>query len=325
MKALSRGLILLFTVFCWVTPAKAQRAIPEDNLAYPVLITITKLPPLASTGNASAPVPVPVEMGSGFFMNNGKFVYLVTAKHVLFDLKENSLLGDHATLIAYPKNVSDPGRFRITLDLSLLATSGNIKPHTSEDVAVIRIGTMPPVAANTPSPPLAIPTPSAGPVPPPTPHPFEFSAGVSVEEQAAEGLVGVDALNLKAVTRFEGVLVGNDVMMFGYPTSLALAANSKIDFSRPLLRRGIVAGKNVAARSIILDCPSYQGDSGGPVVEIDNPNPFQRSVSIIGVMNAFVPFVDSWKNEHFGYINATLQNSGYSIITPMDFVLELLD
>jgi hypothetical protein len=229
MKTLSRGLLLLFTVFCSVTPAKAQRAIPEDNLAYPVLITITKLLPSASAGKA--PTPVPVENGSGFFLNNGKFVYLVTAKHVLFDPKEHTLLGDGATLIAYPRNVNDTGRFLITLDLSLLTTSGNIKPHASEDVAVIRIGTMPPVAANTSSPPLAIPTPSADPVPPPAPRPFELSPGVSVGEQAAQGIVGVDAL--KAVTRFDSVFVGNDVMMFGYPTSLALAPNPKIDFSRP--------------------------------------------------------------------------------------------
>jgi hypothetical protein len=113
--------------------------------------------------------------------------------------------------------------------------------------------------------------------------------------------------------------------MFGYPTSLALVPNPKIDFSRPLLRRGVVAGENVARRSIILDCPSYQGDSGSPIIEVDYPSPFQRSFSIIGVMSEFVPFADTWKNEHFGYSNVTIQNSGYSVITAMDFVLELLN
>jgi len=129
---------------------------------------------------------------------------------------------------------------------------------------------------------------------------------------------------LDSVKTFDQVLVGNEVLMFGYPTSLSLLPNPKIDFQRPLLRKGIVAGENPLQRSIILDCPSYQGDSGGPILEVEETTPFTKTFKVIGVMSAFVPFADTWENQHFHYLNTTLQNSGYSVVTPMDFVLELI-
>jgi len=73
--------------------------------------------------------------------------------------------------------------------------------------------------------------------------------------QTAIGLLSADATN--NVKTFDQVLVGNEIVLFGYPTSLALVPNEKIDFHRPLLRKGIVAGENPAQHSIILDCPSY--------------------------------------------------------------------
>jgi hypothetical protein len=76
----------------------AQRAIPDDNLAYPILITL---------GDNSS--------GSGFFLSSAGAVYLVTAKHVLFkdrpkqevdaknpDLQE--LRSAKATLLCYSKD-----------------------------------------------------------------------------------------------------------------------------------------------------------------------------------------------------------------------------
>ena len=47
-----------------------MRAIPDDNLCYPVVIDLAD-----------------GQYGSGFFANSGVALYLVTAKHVLFDAK----------------------------------------------------------------------------------------------------------------------------------------------------------------------------------------------------------------------------------------------
>jgi len=136
---------------------------------------------------------------------------------------------------------------------------------------------------------------------------------------AKTGILGVDAT--EAVKRFDQVLVGNDVMLFGYPHSLALQQLRQLDPDRPLLRKGIVAGKNPDTKSIILDCPVYFGNSGGPVLEIDRQGLGGERLFIIGVVDQYVPFVQLAGAQTFAM--QIESNSGYSIITPMDFVLEL--
>ena len=91
----------------------------------------------------------------------------------------------------------------------------------------------------------------------------------------------------------------------------------------PLLRRGIVAGKNQAAQTIIVDCPAYYGNSGGPVchVELDG---MRTEFTIIGIVSQFVPFVEQWENKTHRYSNMELSNSGYSIITPIDAMFDLI-
>ena len=56
----------------------AQRQIPEDNLSYPILITLQ----IAPKGQS---------FGSGFFFNAAEGSYLVTAKHVFFGEKSGNL------------------------------------------------------------------------------------------------------------------------------------------------------------------------------------------------------------------------------------------
>src|ERR1700733_4567254 len=89
--------------------AYAQRAIPDDNLAYPVLITLR---------NGST--------GSGFYLNNGKAIYLVTAKHVLFDPITQRLLDVALEALSYSKDPSDSTRNVYTLDLLVLQKNNNI-------------------------------------------------------------------------------------------------------------------------------------------------------------------------------------------------------
>jgi S1-C subfamily serine protease len=265
----------------------AQRAIPDDNLSYPVLIT------LRSGGT-----------GSGFYLNTGKAAYLGTAKHVFFDPATQKLRDVALDLLSYSKDPSDSTRNLFTLDLSVLQNGGNIKPHPSEDVAVIKVMStgenLKPAAAGT-NATLMFPVP-----------------GVTPREVAKGAVLDVA---LDTVKPFEQVPTGNDVILFGYPTSLGLQQLPQVDVRRPLLRKGIVAGTNPQNRSIILDCPSYPGNSGGPVVELDR-EAFRTHFTVIGVILQYVPFADVGHSNTLAI--AILSNSGYSIAAPMDFVLGLV-
>ncbi len=215
----------------------------------------------------------------------------------LFDPVTQKLLDVSAQLLSYSKDPADSTRNLAIVDLSILQNNGNIKPHPSQDVVVVEIST------------VVNPAGPGGGTSSPVP-------GVIFAEQAKGGLLGV---GLETIKPFEQVLTGNEVIVFGYPTSLGLAQFPQIDTHRPLLRKGIVAGTNPATRAIIIDCPSYFGNSGGPVVELDR-EAFQTHLSVIGVISQYVPFADTGRSNTF----MILSNSGYSIVTPMDYVLDLV-
>jgi Trypsin-like peptidase domain len=277
--------------------AFAERAIPDDNLAYPVMVTLR-----SSNGKAS--------LGSGFYINRPNGIYFVTAKHVIFTQN-----GPEAQLelMSYSRYFSTHQPIILTASLSELNAAGNLRAHEHKDVAVVKVATV----EDNPSevtPKNQPPSPSTSPAPqtPTTVVPITFVAGITMT--AAPGTVIV-SFGPEAVRTYEQVLVGNDAIVYGYPRSLGGLSPDKqfdLDPARPLLRKGLVAGLNDAKRTIILDCPAYPGNSGGPAVEIE-PEGFQRKYLIIGVVVEFVP----WVAENFAF------NSGYSVVEPMDGVLEL--
>jgi hypothetical protein len=305
---LPRTFLLTVAVMISLPSVSAQRSIPDDNLAYPILISV---------GNVSS--------GSGFFLNTVHSIYLVTAKHVLFNQSNQTLLSSHLELLSYSENPADPTKISIGVDLAMLQSEGKLKPHPTQDVVVVELFSVDdqpaPISpaqtsANTTPPPSAIPTTKQGEASVKRRiYPFP---GVSVENMATSGILGVD---INAVKTFDQVLTGNEVILFGYPSSLALKEVQQLDPSRPLLRKGIVAGTNPERRSIILDCPVYFGNSGGPVLEMDKEG-FQTRFRIIGVVDQYVPFVQAGGSQTFAM--QILSNSGYSIATPMDYVLELI-
>jgi hypothetical protein len=189
--------------------------------------------------------------------------------------------------------------------MAVLSQAGAIKGHPSADVAVVRIADFVKSDADKDRPG----TQTMQPLP-----------GASIRTMAPSGFLGVA---VKATRKYEDVLVANDVLLFGYPTSLGIQEVPQLDPMRPLLRRGIVAGLNPSSKSIVVDCPSYPGNSGGPVVEADR-TAFAATFNIIGVVREFVPFAEKSVNYPINYQNVTISNSGYTMVTPMDFVLELV-
>ena len=98
-----------------------MRAIPDNNLAYAVLIT------LASGGQ-----------GSGFFLNAPPSGYLVTAAHVLYDEK-GALRSDVLTVRAFPADPDDPGWVEYRVHLTEVAKASNLLKHASQDIVALRL------------------------------------------------------------------------------------------------------------------------------------------------------------------------------------------
>ena len=77
-------------------------------------------------------------------------------------------------------------------------------------------------------------------------------------------------------------------------------------------------------KTIILDCPVYGGNSGGPVIQLFRSNNGVDEYKIIGVVSHYIPYVQEWVNSRDKLIHKEYLNSGYSVITSFDPVLELI-
>lgn len=347
--------LIALIVFCLILSGNSHAApdLPDDNLAYPVLL-ISK----DSTG-------------SGFLYNKADASYLVTARHVLF--KETSVQVGYKFLIPKPlvrniywkevqkdkntkefilnflgvmsenerneliktalnpKNYKEIERDKISdtfkftkaaidqlytqsqelklkhdkisvisyipkkfgegvneyeIQLSDLFKKGLVKYHPSQDVAFIKMG---------------------------IPQTIDGQQMIKLQEgiikKRGTGSIGVGSDSVKLL---KDVIVGNHVYVFGYPSSIT-ALDPWLDIKLPLLREGIVAGKNADLNVIILDCPVFSGNSGGLVIEIERKSLTEFKFMAIGLVTNYVPYQINWK-----------QNSGYSVVVPMDYVDELI-
>ena len=126
-----------------------------------------------------------------------------------------------------------------------------------------------------------------------------------------------------AIKRFAEVLVSNGVFILGYPSSLSFPEDPQIEFKKPLLRKGIIAGINSTRKTIILDCPVYFGNSGGMAIEVEQVAMGQMKYRTIGVVSQFIPFIERLKSQQLGYTNLSFENSGYSVVVPMDVIFDL--
>ena len=124
--------------------------------------------------------------------------------------------------------------------------------------------------------------------------------------------------------KYDAVSVGSDIFIVGFPSSIGLNEAPQIDPNAPLFRKGIVSGKNSAIRTLVLDCPSFPGNSGGPVILEEKASVTSDNFYIVGVVTEFVPFRQTWQNQQFGLVNQEWSNSGYSIAEPMDTVLDMV-
>jgi hypothetical protein len=200
--------------------ALARRLIPDNNLGYPVLIS------LKSKGKL-------VGSGSGIYISLADSIYLVTAKHVL----DSGLPDPWTNQIQYPdlvveslsysKDLPVPQRNSFAFELAAFRNSGALKVHQSRDLAAIKIG----VTAKQADGSLRI----------------LYAAGVSVLETCPSGILVAGMENIRT---FDRVLIGNEAILYGYPASLGFPDNHQFDPLRPLLRKGLIAAADPQRRNL---------------------------------------------------------------------------
>jgi hypothetical protein len=119
--------------------------------------------------------------------------------------------------------------------------------------------------------------------------------------------------------KIDSLKTTSDIYTIGYPKSLSLTMN--FDYNRPLVRKGIIAGLDLQKRKIIADCLVYQGNSGGLVFET---HLFDSRIYIVGIVSQFVPFEEHWINQAYGYYNTNIYNSGYTVVVPVDDIIDII-
>jgi Trypsin-like peptidase domain len=242
-------------------------------------------------------------MGSGFFLQLSNSVYLITAKHVLFGESEGTNAPGLLSPAAVVKSYSRAGTTNVServfnINLAQLLSAGEIRYSTNRDVALVRVEQCKSNDVN-----VVDPLPGFAPKSP---------AG------------GLNLPRIQFTCRTSEVDVGAEVFMFGYPISLTGPISAIFDPSEPLLRKGIVAGVNLSRKTMIIDCPSYFGNSGGPVVQVDHPGFGATRFQIIGLVSGFIPFQEEWENKTMRYSHVLKSNSGYTVVEPIDFALDLV-
>jgi hypothetical protein len=315
----TRRSILAGASACFVASAAfARRAIPDDNLLVPVLITITSKRGMSG-------------YGSGFYLNTDNWSYLVTASHVLFppiNPSQQPFIPDTLSFMSYSNGLSANYRESISVSFQrLIDDKLIIRSSDNSDIAMIKIAN---IRSGTPE--SSQPTPTQTSPVPALPQNNIDGTSSNLTLRFFDGFTfigtapiirGVSKVNTKA---YKDVLIGNDALMYGYPSSLTSNMfGGQLDPLEPLLRRGLIAGINEQKKTIIVDAPAYRGNSGGPVFEIEqeNFNTFFKVIGVvsefkvIGVVSEFVPLAEGGEDIGIKF------NSGYSVIAPLDGILEL--
>jgi len=160
------------------------------------------------------------QAASGFYIVANKAVFFVTARHVF--LKEDKdafiLASNTATLKSSSFQTKLTTDKLIKLDLNKLSSTGRIIYDKLQDIVVVKIADFI--------------------------NDVEFNSvegAIIIQTPGAFNLMSMDK---DSIRKYEEIIIGNDVFVFGYPVSLGIAELPQIDFSKPLVRKGIVAGKN---------------------------------------------------------------------------------
>lgn len=238
--------------------------------------------------------------GTGIYLEDSINTYFITAAHVIFNLQNGMPTCDSVFLITYREKSDSDNPDTLVLNLCDALKNGFAQVDFKNDIAIVKL------ARN-----KKIDSLYAGMIY--YPHAIRIGKSTKINSWSIYNTKNIDSIH-----------IGNDAFIFGYPKSLSLQFN--FDFNRPLLRKGVIAGRDLKKNRIILDCPSYQGNSGGPAFCVSPTMQFlQYQMSLIGIVSQFIPFEEHWYNDKYsGVRNTQITNSGYTVLIPIQYALNLI-
>ncbi|WP_321371370.1 serine protease [uncultured Draconibacterium sp.] len=223
-----------------------------------------------------------LHFGTGFIIRDstetGDFLYLITAKHVLGEYSKPGVfkLKDSTLYITYTGNIYSEVANEVSINVQNMLNNNLIRFSADRDIAVIFMGKIIdkriryPLAANLKE--------------------------LKVSKDNPWIMIGSNF-----ITNLEQTRLGTDAFIFGYPKTIGLQKNPQYDYDKPLLRRGVIAGIYKEKKTIIVDCPSYGGNSGGPVYEIDTND---NRIKLVGVVSQWIPIVSEYGVNNSDYLVA---------------------
>lgn len=235
------------------------------------------------------------DFGSASFLADSLHVFLVTARHVIYIVdstgkRTNKLHGDTAFVTTYSDNIGTDRQHKLTIDLKNLDRSGLIFSDSTRDVAVLWL------ADNH----------NGG---------IDYNDYVNTNESRHLSVV-----QMSQIARAADVKYGMDIFFLGYPKSLRIITN-QLELNKPLLTRGIIAGKNSINQTIILNAQVHHGNSGGPVW-----GAFPNEFKVIGIVTELIPFESEiFQNAKQVPNVGVFNNSDFSVVQPIDHIMALLD
>lgn len=263
--------------------------IHHDNFSYSILLSVDH-------GKSK---------GSGFRLKYKGLNFLISARHVFYD--ENGNLYGETLIATCPSSPLGDGIVTFEVDL----TKAKIFKSLNSDVCFILLGKN----HNHSKPKGHLKHEKGYHKRPATLNLEEY---VTVIDQTAQRFTSVD---IEATRGLKDIGIANEVYLMGYPTSLGLAQSKYFDITKPLIRKGIISGINIAEGTFIIDCPSYQGNSGGPIIEHGEDNYFR----VIGLVSQYIPYETTWYNNRERIKNVEISNSGFSVCVPFDKIVELIE
>lgn len=219
---------------------------------------------------------------------------LITAKHTFYDPNTNFTIlnGKIATISLYTKDFRKDDATYIFLNIPYIANNKLLICDSIHDICIVKLAKAELSGA------------------------IKYNEGIFREGKNAS-YVHDHFENI--IMSKKDIFLGEDVFITGYPTSIGLQQIPQFDYYRPLLKRGAIASVSEDLDNIIIDCPVFHGNSGGPVF-LERKGFNSYSLKLIGIVSQFIPLLNSTLSGK----DKTLENSSYGVIVPIEYAQKLI-